>query len=649
MPLWSSTASHKSFPGLLLQKPGPSCAATAASAATTPPRARRRCGNSSDSPTMAEPSLPSGVGDEPSIAIDDLPLECLVEVFECLANVKDLLSCAAVSQLFKEVAMSDCLWRSLCVRGQHGGSLDFKEMLGCFSHPDARPLSTPDEPAPPVRRSSSSSSAAGKSWIEVFKLSTESLKSTICIDTGRGYAKYGLASAAGPEQIQICQPRAEATQDSLFPLAFRRLELRRCDLPNMAMIVAEPFRLAAASEEAERQAWRYHMERRVLQGFQLKRICIVDSASLCLFANKLTSGVVVNIGFGAIFVVPVLGGRIVRSAVRTQRLGGASLTQLFAELLSHAGIDTEWHESMGGEPLAEITVARNIKERGCEVWPTPLRERFGRSPFALAHTFSRTDAPPKQVQLGEASFDLGWERFLPAEMLFEPQEMVPGARGGIHDMVLRCVDATVAAEVGSGSDEEQRKLRHDLLGRVVLSGGSAAMPGLGERLKFELTRVLEAEPGAVPTVRVYPAQRGDHTTWLGASVLAGTSTFAEHWCVHAPTAPPPRFAADDDDEDDDDDDDEKEEDEEEEEDEDEDSEDEGDDDGEEEEEEDEDSEDEGDDDGEEEDDDNDDPGGKVGNGDEDQPVEEQAEAMAENDTAEADGAASSGSGPAAQA
>jgi len=36
-------------------------------------------------------------------------------------------------------------------------------------------------------------------------------------------------------------------------------------------------------------------------------------------------------------------------------------------------------------------------------------------------------------------------------------------------------------------------------------------------------------------VKVYPSQGGDLTTWRGASVLAGTSTFAEHWCVHAPT------------------------------------------------------------------------------------------------------------------
>lgn len=98
-------------------------------------------------------------------------------------------------------------------------------------------------------------------------------------------------------------------------------------------------------------------------------------------------------------MVPVLGGRIIRSAVRTLRLGGASLTQLFAELLSHAGVDAEWQPSMGGEQIAPITVARNLKEKACEVFPTPLRELFGRSPFALDHVLQRSDAPLKEVRL----------------------------------------------------------------------------------------------------------------------------------------------------------------------------------------------------------------------------------------------------------
>jgi hypothetical protein len=47
----------------------------------------------------------------------------------------------------------------------------------------------------------------------------------------------------------------------------------------------------------------------------------------------------------------------------------------------------------------------------------------------------------------------------------------------------------------------------------------------------------ERQAGSVPNgrecspdaVRVLPSINGDHTTWHGARVLAGTSTFAEHW------------------------------------------------------------------------------------------------------------------------
>ena len=44
---------------------------------------------------------------------------------------------------------------------------------------------------------------------------------------------------------------------------------------------------------------------------------------------------------------------------------------------------------------------------------------------------------------------------------------------------------------------------------------------------------------SMPEVKVAPPRQGDLTTWFGASMLAGTSTFSEHWCVHAPTVEPP--------------------------------------------------------------------------------------------------------------
>ena len=357
----------------------------------------------------------------PPLTLGDLPYECLVECLSHLGSASELARVALVSTALHEATQADFLWRGLCVSGQHGQVLDFKESLGEFRHPDAKPLMAQDVAAPPIATTASASSAGSQpDWRNVYRRSLDSLRTTICIDTGRGYAKYGFAIAERPSVIQICEPGAEASQESLYATSFRRLGLQRADMKQHAVIVSEPYRLAAEANARERAAWRFETERRILQGYQLKELCIVDSASLCLFANNFTSGVVVNIGFGMTFVVPVLRGHVIRPAVQTMRLGGATLTQAFSELLQVCGADLRWRPELGGDRIAPVTVARNLKERGCEVHATPLRRLVGagQSPFSIAALLNLPHEP-KTVRLGSVDFALGMERFVPGEMLFE--------------------------------------------------------------------------------------------------------------------------------------------------------------------------------------------------------------------------------------
>ena len=83
----------------------------------------------------------------------------------------------------------------------------------------------------------------------------------------------------------------------------------------------------------------------------------------------------------------------------------------------------------------------------------------------------------------------------------------------------------------------RRELRDALLTRVVLSGGTATMPGFSERLKFELERTLEPAPDGVnPQVVVWKPVVGmdrDQTIWSGASILAGTTGFVDSRGVYA--------------------------------------------------------------------------------------------------------------------
>ena len=157
--------------------------------------------------------------------------------------------------------MYDCIWRSMCVRHERGGSLVFTERLGHFLQPGAQQPRGADDQATLTQGSSTEQGAAGATWLEVFKKSTESLRSTICVDTGRGCAKYGRADEGSPGQIHMggygLGPEVlEATQDSLFELAIWRLHIHEADLPGRQMIIAELFRLAAALDEAQPEALR---------------------------------------------------------------------------------------------------------------------------------------------------------------------------------------------------------------------------------------------------------------------------------------------------------------------------------------------------------------------------------------------------------
>ena len=78
-------------------------------------------------------------------------------------------------------------------------------------------------------------------------------------------------------------------------------------------------------------------------------------------------------------------------------------------------------QAYGGEAVADITVARNLKEAGCRVHPTPLA-RLTHSPggappsgFNIAELFELPPPAAEPVLLGHHPFNLGWERYPPPE------------------------------------------------------------------------------------------------------------------------------------------------------------------------------------------------------------------------------------------
>ena len=67
-------------------------------------------------------------------------------------------------------------------------------------------------------------------------------------------------------------------------------------------------------------------------------------------------------------------------------------------------------------------MARNLKERYGAVHPPSLQQRLGHSPLDMVEMRRRSDrGADVHVELdGGYSFTLGWERYVPGELLFTP-------------------------------------------------------------------------------------------------------------------------------------------------------------------------------------------------------------------------------------
>ena len=115
----------------------------------------------------------------------------------------------------------------------------------------------------------------------------------------------------------------------------------------------------------------------------------------------------------------------------------------------------------------------------------------------------------KSYELPNGSvFTIGDERFRSTEPIFQPGMLGMSAQGLqdiIHSSIMKC----------------NINLRPYLYSNIVLSGGNTLFPGLGERIKKELTAL--ASSGVI--IKVISPNERKYSTWIGGSVLASLTNF----------------------------------------------------------------------------------------------------------------------------
>ncbi|KAF8997876.1 Actin/actin-like protein [Cyathus striatus] len=218
-------------------------------------------------------------------------------------------------------------------------------------------------------------------------------------------------------------------------------------------------------------------------GFEGVHVAI--QAVLTLYAQGLTTGVVVDSGDGVTHIVPL-------------DIAGRDVTRYLIKLLLMRGY--------AFNRTADFETVREIKEKLCYVsYDLDLDTRLSEETTVLVESYTLPDGRTIKV---------GSERFEAPECMFQPH-LVDVEQPGVAEMLFQTIQ-NAAVDV-----------RSELYKHIVLSGGSSMYPGLPSRLEKEmkqlyLTRVLGGDPTRLNKfkIRIEDPPRRKHAVFLGGAVLA---------------------------------------------------------------------------------------------------------------------------------
>jgi actin-related protein 2 len=238
-------------------------------------------------------------------------------------------------------------------------------------------------------------------------------------------------------------------------------------------------------------------------------VYVAIQAVLALYAQGLSSGVVVDSGDGVTHVIPVYESVVLNHLTRRLDVAGRDVTRHLIDLLSRRGY--AFNRS------ADFETVRQIKEKLCYVsYDLELDAKLANETTTLVETYELPDG--RVIKAGS-------ERYLAPECLFQPS-LVDVEQDGIGELLFNTIQS---ADVD---------IRSSLFKAIVLSGGSSMYPGLPSRLEKELkqlwlTRVLNGDSSRLSKfkVRIEDPPRRKQMVFIGGAVLANIMADKDHMWI----------------------------------------------------------------------------------------------------------------------
>ncbi|XP_052207271.1 actin-related protein 8-like isoform X4 [Diospyros lotus] len=435
-------------------------------------------------PTRNTPEPEAAYGQSSTGEFDRLPVDIFTQILKLLGP-KEAARLVAVCKSWKLIVSKNRLWiYFLQNQEEPWDSIFFAETHLRLGHPlQALP-----------------NQISQLSFMEIYGQRAQ-VPGSIIIDGGSGYCKFGWSKYARPSgqcatfvEFGNIESPAYSRVRHFFSTIYSRMHLKTTTQPVVVSLPICHYDDTESAKALRRQLKEIFYS--VLLDMNVPAVCAINQATLALYAARRTSGIVVNIGFNQTSVVPILHGKVMRKVgVEVLGVGALKLTTFLRDLMQQKNIHFE-----------SIYTVRSLKENLCYI--------------ALDYEAELSKDTQASFEVApEGWFTLSKERFQTGEILFQPH--IAGVRAlGLQRAVAICINRCQAAEL-TGDDTWFKT--------VVLTGGSACLPGLAGRLEKELSRLL---PHSVSSgIRVISAPYGVDSAWFGAKLISNLSTFPVRWCI----------------------------------------------------------------------------------------------------------------------
>ncbi|NXI91285.1 ACL10 protein, partial [Psophia crepitans] len=217
--------------------------------------------------------------------------------------------------------------------------------------------------------------------------------------------------------------------------------------------------------------------------------------SLCAYSR--VTGLAVEAGAGASHVTSICLGQTWKEATCRLRVAGGFLSSYLHSLLMESPNDPTQLKAL------KRTTVIHLKKQCCYV-----------SVDYEGDLHNQGYHHPARFQAPEGHWiTLDKERFCCPEPLFQPK-LLHQSSPGLHHLALQSLQKV------------PYHARRDMVGNILLAGGSSMFPGFPERMCLELNNLFHSTGCQV---QVLASPERDTAAWAGGSMVASLTSFQHMW------------------------------------------------------------------------------------------------------------------------